>query len=89
MVAYTGDAAGRLVIPRHGQAVLQITNDGGLTSGWYVTGNGFIVNGTNQGTVAPGQVVTVGVGSAGDVGATGSIKVIGARNPVVPFVVGD
>lgn len=91
-VTYPADAAGRLVIPRGGSATFTISNTGGLASQWLVSGTGFSTGGSaTRGTLGPGQSTSVTVGPPpgelpnGDL--TGSIDVLGAVNPTIPFVI--
>lgn len=92
-LTFPRDGLGRLVIPRKGTASFTITNSGGLSSQWLVTGTGFVTanGGTAQGTLLPGGSVIVTVMPPpvelpkGEV--TGSITVLGAVNPNIPFVI--
>lgn len=91
VVSYGADASGRLVVPRTGSATLVITNEGGLAQQWLVTGTGFTTIGATQGTLGPGQTVTVSIVAPleelplGEV--PGIISVLGAVNPTIAFVI--
>jgi hypothetical protein len=91
VVSHGADPAGRLVIPRLGSATLVITNQGGLAQQWLVTGTGFTTAGPTQGSLGPGQTVTVTVlpppGELPSSELTGIISVLGAVNPSVAFVI--
>jgi hypothetical protein len=91
-VFYATDAAGRLVVPRGGSAVITIANSGGLASQWLVTGAGFTTGGgPTQGTLEPGQSATVVIapppGGLPAREVPGTISVLGAINSTVPFVI--
>jgi hypothetical protein len=91
VVSHATDGSGRLIIPRHGSANLVITNQGGLAQQWLVTGTGFTTVGASQGTLGPGQTVTVtlvappGELPSGEI--NGTVSVLGAVNPTVAFVI--
>lgn len=91
VVSYGADGSGRLVVPRSGSATLVITNEGGLAQQWLVTGTGFTAVGATQGTLGPGQTVTVSIVAPreelplGEV--PGIISVLGAVNPTIAFVI--
>lgn len=91
VVSYATDGSGRLIIPRAGTANLVITNEGGVPQQWLVTGTGFGTVGATQGSLSPGQTVTVtlvappGELPTGEI--PGIISVLGAVNPTVAFVI--
>lgn len=91
VVSYATDGRGRLILPRSGSANLVVTNEGGLAQQWLVTGTGFSVAGPTQGSLAPGQTVTITVVAPREELPSneidGVISVLGAINPTVPFVI--
>jgi hypothetical protein len=91
VVSYSTDSRGRLVLPRNGSSTLLIINEGGQPQQWLVTGTGFTTSGPSQGTLPPGQTVTVTVLAPRNElpgnEINGTISVLGAVNPSVPFVI--
>lgn len=86
------NADGRLVIPRVGSALITLTNDGGESAPWILTGTGFSTGpgGTSQGTLGPGQSTVVRVFAPAKKvppNTLGQLAMLGAVNPNVAFVI--